>query len=439
MVRVGLFGVFDGDDAVTGAVVRAELARRLPELELRVYTPTGRLEPTAIPEPLVWVEQPFGPFGAIRQEELAATLDAVVVTGTVELDPGTHATERLLVEGLGSFEPDVEVVWFAVTPEGAPSPIGADLAREALARRSGLWVSGVGAQEHLADLGVEAAAVPHPALALPRLAAAADMPAVVERLRAASALPGGDYVGLDEGAPDAPGGVRLPPAGAAPRYTTLERVAAIAGSAVFVGASPVGCAIAVAYGRPAVWTGSPRDLPMFAVALGGRGDVAAAMQRARSQPPPSVEGALADLDAAFDELAKNLDAAVPPEGRAQRAIKIRLREEERAAAAREQELLDYNASLNTEIVAKGPRFTALWRKIHEADRHYHWHKLRADRGDEEIAKLWHLHEQRTSTRLKRSIRSTRAGDAIARALGAGPLTPPPPDDLGPEGPDAPTT
>ena len=99
----------------------------------------------------------------------------------------------------------------------------------------------------------------------------------------------------------------------------------------------------------------------------------------------------------------------------------------------------YIEQLNIEIVAKGPRFTALWRKIHEADRHYHWHKLRADRADEEIEKLWRLHEGRLSIRVKRKVRSTKVGDAAARALGAGPAgaaarTP----SSVPNGPDAPS-
>ena len=439
MVRVGLFGTFEADDALTAAVVRAELARRLPNLELRTYTPSGAPEPTGLAEPVTWSDQPLGAFGPVRQEELAATLDAVVIAGSVPLDPGPHAPERLLVEGLGAFEPDVPVAWFAVTPTGEPSPMGVDLAREGLARRVAIWVSGPGARERVAALGAaQARVVPHPALALPRLAAAADLPRVVERLRAAATLPPGDYVALDDGAPDVPGGARLPAIGAAPRWTALERVAAIAGSSAYVGDSPAGCAIAAGYGRPAVWTGAPEDVPTFAVALGELADAAAAIARARAHPPEAaaVAAHVAELDAAFDVLVDALEMTA--EDRAERALRIRLREKERAAAAREQELLAYNEQLNIEIVAKGPRFTALWRKIHEGDHHYHWYKLRAERADEEIEKLWRLHEDRLSIRMKRKVRSTKVGDAAARALGAGPLTPPPGTELGPEGPDAPS-
>ena len=148
MVRVGLFGTFDGDDAVIATVLRAELARRMPGLELRTYTPSGDPEPSGIAEPVTWSDQPLGSFGAVRQEELAATLDAVVIAGPVPLDPGPHAPARLLVEGLGAFEPEVPVAWFAVTPTGAPSPIGVDLAREGLARRVGIWVVGHDARQN---------------------------------------------------------------------------------------------------------------------------------------------------------------------------------------------------------------------------------------------------------------------------------------------------
>ena len=436
MVRVGLFGTFDGDDAVIATVLRAELARRMPGLELRTYTPDGDPEPSGIAEPVTWSDQPLGSFGAVRQEELAATLDAVVIAGPVPLDPGPYDPARLLVEGLGVFEPEVPVAWFAVTPAGAPSPIGLDLAREGFARRVGIWVVGADARQELAALGVSTArAVPHPALALPRLRAAADTPQVVERLRAAALLPPDDYVALEEGAPDLAQGARL---GTAPPWTVGDRVAAIAGSAAYVGASPTGCAIAAAYGRPAVWTGAPEAAPSFAVALGTASDIATAATRARTHPPDParIAAQVAELDAALDALVGVL--AVTDDARGQRALRIRLREQERVAADRERDLLAYNEHLNTEIVAKGPRFTALWRKIHEADRHYHWHKLRADRADEEIEKLWRLHEDRLSIRVKRKVRSTKVGDAAARALGAGPLAPAPDAELGPEGPDAPS-
>jgi hypothetical protein len=408
MVRVGLFGAFEGEDAIVAAVLRAELAARLPGLELRVYTPSGSDTSIGMTEEVDWVDQPLGPFGPIRLEELAATLDTVVVAGRVDCDAASDAPERFLVQGLGPFEPDVPVVWFGVSLAGdVPG------AREALERRAAMWVTGHGAAERLAELGVQAQTVPNPAIAFARIASAEQLRPLAERLRAASAVPDGDFAGVDIGVvDDVPNGATLPQVGAS--TTPLDRAAAIMASSVYVGASATGQALATAYGRPAVWTGATDD------------------------PAASkLDGDLASLDAALDQLAKLLETAEPAEGRAARTLRVRLREEERAAAEREQALTAYNAALSNEIVSVGPRYTALWRKIHTGDRHYNWHRLRADRAEADVEKLWNLHERRASMRLKRAIRSTKLGDAAARALGAGPLVPPPAKS-GSEGPDAPT-
>ena len=429
MVRVGLFGAFEGADAVVAAVLRAELAARLPGVELYVYTPSGGSTSIGQTERVRWSDQALGAPTPLRREELAATLDALVIAGSVALHAPHGSPSRLLIDGLGPFEAEVPVVWFGVAPSG-------DLAgaRDALSRRAGVSVSDHGSGERLAELGVAAQVVPHPALALPRLAAAAQTPAVVERLRAASALPSGDYIAIDDGVQAE--GARLPAVGPPPRWTALERAAAIAQAAVYVGASPTGCAVASAYGRPSVWTGPTEHTPAFAIGVGG-GSIGAAIDRARARQPgeAAIAEQLAELDAALDELAKLLDASVPADGRSERVLRVRLREEERAAAQREQELADYNASLNNELVSVGPRYTALWRKIHAGDRHYNWHRIRADRAEADVDKLWGRHERRVTTRVKRAIRSTKVGDAAARALGAGPLVPPPSSDLGPEGPD----
>jgi hypothetical protein len=415
------------------AVLRAELATRLPGVELRVYTPSGGSTQIGRTERVEWVDQALGAPGPIRQEELAATLDAAVIAGTVDCHPDRRAPEWFLVEGLGPFEVEVPAAWFGVAPIGEVASV-----RVALERRSAVSVCDHTAGDRLVDVGVAAQVVPHPALALPRLAAAAQTPAVVERLRAASVVPGGDYVAVDDDVTaDVPDGARLPVVGAPPRWTPLERAAAIAQAAVYVGGSPTACAIAAAYGRPSVWTGPNEHTPAFAIAVGG-GSIGAAIGRARTHQPgeAAIAGQLAELDAALDELAKLLDASVPASGRAERVLRVRLREEERAAAQREKELADYNAALNNEIVSVGPRYTALWRKIHAGDRHYNWHRIRADRAEADVDKLWDLHEHRVTTRMKRAIRSTKVGDAAARALGAGPVVPPPSSDLGPEGPDA---
>jgi hypothetical protein len=433
MVRVGLFGAFEAEDALLAAVLRSELAARLPALELRVHTPMGADTSIGMTESVRWVDRALGVCDPIRQEELAATLDAVVIVGTV-LCTATPVAQRLLVEGLGAFEPDVPVFWFGVSPVGDLVPV-----RDAIARRAAIWVSGHGAEDRLATFGVEAQGVPNPVIAVARLAPAEQVRPIAERLRMSNALPRDDFVGVDTGVTDVvANGAALPPVGVAPRWTPLERAAAVMASSLYVGASPTGSALATAYGRPSVWTGAPDDTPPFAVARGG-GDLSAAIERARRHVPDAgaLAGQVAALDAAFDQLAKLLETAEPAEGSTARALRVRLREEERATAERERALTEYAAALSNEIVSVGPRYTALWRKIHTGDRHYNWHRLRADRAEADVEKLWNLHERRVSMRLKRAIRSTKVGDAAARALGAGPLVPPP-ERSGGEGPDAPT-
>ena len=86
MVRVGLFGAFEGADAVVAAVLRAELATRLPGVELYVYTPSGGSTSVGQTERVEWSDQALGAPTPLRKEELAATLDTVVIAGSVALD-----------------------------------------------------------------------------------------------------------------------------------------------------------------------------------------------------------------------------------------------------------------------------------------------------------------------------------------------------------------
>jgi hypothetical protein len=209
----------------------------------------------------------------------------------------------------------------------------------------------------------------------------------------------------------------------APPWTPLDRAAAIAMSAAYVGDSRAACAIAAAYGRPALWTGPNEEVPRFAVARGGSG-ATAAMARTRAPDPSIVERALAELDSAFDELVALLTAE-PTDDRVDRALRVRLREEARAAAEREDDLRRWAEELEGQLVDEGPRFAALWRRLHEGDRHYNWHKTRADTAEEQLQILWREHESSLSMRAKRKLRSTKLGDAAARALGAGALQPPP--------------
>jgi len=203
----------------------------------------------------------------------------------------------------------------------------------------------------------------------------------------------------------------------------ILRAAAIAMSAAYVGDSRAACAIAAAYGRPALWIGPNEEVPRFAVARGGS-VATAAMARTRAPDPTIVERALAELDAALDELVAFL-ALDPSSDRVERVLRVRLREESRAAAEREAELRRWAQELEGYLINEAPRLAALWHGLHEGDRHYYWHKTRADRAVAELEALWRARERSASMRAKRKIRSTRVGDAVARALGAGELQPPP--------------
>jgi hypothetical protein len=272
-------------------------------------------------------------------------------------------------------------------------------------------------------------------LALPRLAAAARTPAVVERLRAASALPGGDYVAIDDDATasDVPTGAsaggrpaavdaararRRDRAGRRVRRWVAHRVRDRLGLRPAVGAGPA----------------RPSTRPAFAVGVGG--DRGAAIDRARTANREGRDRRAARrARRALDELAKLLDASVPADGRTERVLRVRSARRSEAAAQREKELADYNAPSTTRRVGR-PALHRAVAQDHAGDRHYNWHRIRADRAEADVDKLWNLHEGRVTTRMKRAIRSTKVGDAAARALGAGPLVPPPSSDLGPEGPDA---
>ena len=418
MVRVGLFGAFDGEDAVIAAVLRRELAARLPGLQLRVYTPSGADTSIGMTESVEWIDQPLGKCDPVRQEELASTLDAVVVSGRVEL-----RGRSLLVEALGGFERDVPVVWFGVSPVGEVAPV-----RDALARHAGLWVTSQRAADAMRATGLDAHVIPHLGVGFASAATAAQLQPISDSLRTRGALPRGEFVGADPGV-DAPEAAPLPDTrgGAMP----IERAAAVYASGAYSGSSETTAALAASFGRPVFWTGAADDAPPSVVVV--TGSIEDAIGRAHGQP---IVADRAALDEAFDHLAKLIETADPEDGPA-RALRMRLRDEERAAGEREQALTAYNAALNNEIVSVGPRYTALWRKIHTGDRHYNWHRLRADRAEADVEKLWNMHERRVSTRLKRAIRSTKLGDAAARALGAGPLAPPPAKG-GSEGPDAPT-
>ena len=100
MVRVGCSGRSRARKPLPRAVVRTELARRMPAARaarLHAVWPTDRAR---VAEPWRSTISRSARATPCRQEELAATLDAVVIAGTIAVGRSRRA-RALLVEGLG--------------------------------------------------------------------------------------------------------------------------------------------------------------------------------------------------------------------------------------------------------------------------------------------------------------------------------------------------
>jgi polysaccharide pyruvyl transferase WcaK-like protein len=189
MVRIGLWGTFDVEnygDALFPRIGRAELSRRLPEAEIRAFSPLGPEHPTRFdggrtPEAL-------GQYAPERLARLAEELDVVVVGGGEiihdhdwELAPHygrapeelvALAPSRFFLEGLGpELEEECPVVWSAVGLPFDVPPDQEDRYREALAHRPYLSVRDETSLSRLEAAGAErsVAVVPDPAMLLPRL------------------------------------------------------------------------------------------------------------------------------------------------------------------------------------------------------------------------------------------------------------------------------
>jgi polysaccharide pyruvyl transferase WcaK-like protein len=220
-----------------------------------------------------------------------------------------------------------------------------------------------------------------------------------------------------------------------------EVVAAIAWSAGFVGSSLRGNVTAAAYDRPAVLlnlpggrklTGAGGVLGLPERVVGDPAEIADAFDRvwSRGSIAARVEDLRGAIDRHFDriaQLAVGVDghdgsAPVMPGStvddereryaRAARALRRRTAAQQAAFVERQRDLEEWLLEQATQIVDKDIRFTKLWRKLHEADRHYNWHKRRADQASvvtdkmqEEIDWLRALLEDRDATieRQKRDI------------------------------------
>ncbi len=258
--RVGIWGVFNVEDygqAVYLAVLRAELARRLPAAQLRIFAPTSRPTRSHRGEPV----EVLGPRSPTRVGDLADQLDFVLVTGW-SVGPDS---DPFLVEGLGARIP---TTWHAT-----------DRAEADAMRHAGV--------EGSVDV------TPHPAVLLPRLMPAPVLEKRREYLRVMGWYPRESHALVIQGGPaiaadlasllpqvrqvldDHPG---LAPVLAElhqddetfarpvaeslrgwgrvyriPASASAEDVsAAVAAATAFVGSSPTGQLTALAHGRPAV-------------------------------------------------------------------------------------------------------------------------------------------------------------------------------------------
>jgi hypothetical protein len=210
---------------------------------------------------------------------------------------------------------------------------------------------------------------------------------------------------------------RLPSARRLPADAGVDDVAAaIAWAAGIIGRSRSLHVLAAAYDRPAVLL-DLGDAPRFAdlaARLGTperRVTSVDALRRAydeavaRGSVAAQVDEAIASLDEALDRLASlasyvELRAEVPPVAPgstladereryaiATRALAARMAAAQAAFAERERDLRGYADAVNRELVERDIRFTKLWRRVHEGDRHYHYHEHRANEAELRIDHL----------------------------------------------------
>ncbi len=479
MVRVGLWGTSDIEhlgDVLGTTIVAAELARRLPVMTPLAAAPLGyvgrsRFEATPAPAPL-------GVWSVEGVEDWADRLDLLVIGpgqivhgddgrlapwyGMDAADLEARAPSRFFIEGLGAREGDLPVAWTGIGVEGPAHPELAARWRGGASSRALIAVRDEPSRAALraAGVGADVEVVPDVSLVVARDLPVDGLADRVARLRAAGSFPVGDALvvhaaaGLAADVDALAAGVRvvcaeraltpviveaepiagdgrvahalrvaLPEAVSLPPSAGVDDVcAAVAWSAVVVGASRSLAVVATGYGRPAVVvdTQGRGGLADLFTRLGRPGavvrDVAAVADACRDAIAAGVDDEavareVAALDAHLDAVAALVGdgAAVaiptgPPSrsssdapaslddereryARATRALGTRLASQQAAFAARERELDRLLAMLGRELTEADIRFTRLWRKIHEGDRHYNWHKQRADGAEERVIEL----------------------------------------------------
>jgi polysaccharide pyruvyl transferase WcaK-like protein len=210
---------------------------------------------------------------------------------------------------------------------------------------------------------------------------------------------------------------RLPSARRLSRDAGIDDVvAAVAWSAGVVGRSRSLHVVAASYDRPAVLVdlddapgladltarvGTPErrvtsigSIRQAYDAVVQRGSIAALVESVAA----SVDGALDRVASLATDVEVRVDA--PPVVQASsladereryaiatRSLAVRMAAAQAAFAERERDLRMYADAVNRELVERDIRFTKLWRRVHEGDRHYHFHKHRADDAELRIAHL----------------------------------------------------
>ena len=197
---------------------------------------------------------------------------------------------------------------------------------------------------------------------------------------------------------------------------TEDLVAAIAWSTGFVGSSLHGNIVAAAYDRPSLMLnlagqaklqGAGRVLGAPERVVGDPAELADAFERVWAQG--SIAARVDDLrrrvDEHFDRLGglatsievdggrpapvvegSTLDDERERYARATRALAARMAAQQAVFADRELDLRSWLDAATRESTEKDIRFTRLWRRLHEGDRHYAWHKDRADEAESLLAR-----------------------------------------------------
>ncbi len=473
MVRVGLWGAFDVDDVgamLLPRIVRHELGSRLASAEVRVWTTGDRAGRTRLDDPRHDPPMPLGAWGTSRADELAVASDILLIAGELSDD------RPFTVEGVGAVhEQDVPTAWLAVRLRDEPDAAFAERLRAAAVRRASIAAGDERTATILGDLADrEVAVVSGLTLLADRLFRSDEPEDRVTRMRAAGVLPQEDVLVVHGGetllpevdtiaaqvlaacderglvpvlAPCAPHdegfldalSERLPEARRLPGSVGLEDLCAVVAwsTGTVAGSEALGL-VAAAFGRPLVLVGASHAMPASAVTAGA---IVETLARGGSIAPAEVAERRARLDAHLDGVAAlATQAPAAPDDRSVRSLAARLAAQESAAAERERELQTMIEQLSRRLTESDVRFTTLWRKIRECDKHYAYQFTRAEKAEArvkvleaQVARLggdWH----ELAWSLRVYLWARRLGGRVLRALRILPPLPAPPEDPEPEEP-----